>query len=271
MHFRIEGSIITRLARESLYQNDDLKRAVDVLMAGLHTDMLSPEERFLLALKILDGKFKITGTYPDGDYDVAAAGPEEQEGVPGLMAWLGKVQEKLQDAEELAQKNAALEEKLGFLSENLSKSNIDRLNDLWYDSGMDGRLLNKRSSVEISPAMQDALEHYRSGRDDDYGWLRPDGMFYPVEFGKHQSWAWDYVSKYMPEEAPLCNDGRCGDILVQRNWILLHNPTLGPAIAIRDESDPHRRITKAQSKFLYDYYAERNMMQEAKKYVEDYL
>lgn len=51
-----------------------------------------------------------------------------------------------------------------------------------------------------------------------------------------------------------------GDALVDRGWILLHNPSQG--IAYPTESENHVR-TKAQKEFLYDYYMERKCYSEA--------
>lgn len=51
-----------------------------------------------------------------------------------------------------------------------------------------------------------------------------------------------------------------GDALVDRGWILLHNPSQG--IAYPTESENHVR-TKAQKEFLYDYYIERKCYSEA--------
>ena len=51
-----------------------------------------------------------------------------------------------------------------------------------------------------------------------------------------------------------------GDWLVERGWILLHNPSQGIAFPTKN---PVKRYTKAQQDFLYDYYMERGKEKEA--------
>ena len=105
---------------------------------------------------------------------------------------------------------------------------------------------------------------------EDYGWLEPDGTFHGVEWGAHQEWAQNYMSEKFPEEAmngdidlqTKCNVGLigAGDWLVERGWVLLHNPSLGIAFPTKN---PVKEYTKAQREFLYDYYMERDCKKEA--------
>ena len=59
-----------------------------------------------------------------------------------------------------------------------------------------------------------------------------------------------------------CDVGLFGaaDWLVERGWVLLHNPGMGIATPTKN---PAREFTKAQKEFLYDYYMERNRENEA--------
>lgn len=105
---------------------------------------------------------------------------------------------------------------------------------------------------------------------EDYGWLEPDGTFHGVEWGAHQEWAQNYMSEKFPEEAMngdidlqiKCNVGLigAGDWLVERGWVLLHNPSRGIAFPTKN---PVKEYTKAQKEFLYDYYMERDCKKEA--------
>ena len=105
---------------------------------------------------------------------------------------------------------------------------------------------------------------------EDYGWLEPDGTFHGAEWGEHQEWAQNYMNEKLPEEAmdrdidlqTKCNVGLigAGDWLVERGWVLLHNPSRGIAFPTKN---PVKEYTKAQKEFLYDYYMERDCKKEA--------
>ena len=99
--------------------------------------------------------------------------------------------------------------------------------------------------------------------DDDYGWLEPDGSFHPVKWGEHQIWADEWMQKVLPcKEYIKFSDKElfAGDYLTQKGWILLHNPACGIAHISRNENC---RVTKAQKKFLYGYFWDRGLYDEA--------
>ena len=93
--------------------------------------------------------------------------------------------------------------------------------------------------------------------ETEYGWLSPDGVFYPVEFGNHQAWASEYLlrlyreDKITYEQAKIGANQNAGDILVNMGWILIHNPSNMRIKVTRNES---KTISKAQKEFLYDFY-----------------
>ena len=102
--------------------------------------------------------------------------------------------------------------------------------------------------------MMDVKEHTTA----DYGWLEPNGVFHEVEWGEHQYWADKYVEENFPEQyEEIINPG---DWLVDRGWVLLHNPSQGIAFPTKN---PVREYTKVQKEFLYDYYIERDCKDEA--------
>ena len=124
---------------------------------------------------------------------------------------------------------------------------------------------------------QDALDSFMARMMDkedhiteDYGWLEPNGTFHGVEWGAHQDWTQNYMNEKFPEEAmdgdidlqTKCNVGLigAGDWLVERGWVLLHNPSQGIAYPTKNSV---REYTKAQKEFLYDYYMERGCKEEA--------
>lgn len=93
-------------------------------------------------------------------------------------------------------------------------------------------------------------------KENAFGWLSPDGTFYPVNFGEHQKWAAQYLlslrrnGKISHEEAKLDRNYNVGDILVKRGWVLLHSPQRDN---VKIEKNPIKRLTKRQQDFLYDY------------------
>jgi len=100
--------------------------------------------------------------------------------------------------------------------------------------------------------------------ESEYGWLAPDGIFYPVEFGNHQTWAAEYLlslyrnGRISYEEAK--NNQNIGDVLVGRGWVLIHNPSQHNIQITRDFS---KNCTKAQKVFLYDFLYKHGRMEEA--------
>lgn len=93
--------------------------------------------------------------------------------------------------------------------------------------------------------------------ETEYGWLAPDGVFYPVEFGNHQLWASEYLlhlyenDKITYKEIILSGNQNAGDKLINQGWILIHNPSNTLIKVTRNES---KTITKSQQEFLYDFY-----------------
>lgn len=109
--------------------------------------------------------------------------------------------------------------------------------------------------------------------ESEYGWLAPDGKFYPVEFGKHQTWASKYILKlcregYIPvEELRKAGSGdHVGDWLVNRGWVLIHNPTQRFTEITNNLA---KRFTKSQKEFLHDYLYKRKRYKEAEEILED--
>ena len=95
---------------------------------------------------------------------------------------------------------------------------------------------------------------------DDYGWLSPDGKFYPVGWGSHDSWARDYITKHFKGVDVFRPCFYCGDFLEKKGWLLLHNTYMG---AVELSADELRDASKKQKEFLYDYFTEREMDREA--------
>ena len=105
-----------------------------------------------------------------------------------------------------------------------------------------------------------------TGKETEYGWLEPSGKFHPVEFGNHQMWASEYIlnlfqeGKISYEEANLSNKQDTGDVLVNRGWVLIHNPSQHQIKITRDLS---KRLTKAQTDYLYNFLRKHEREKEA--------
>lgn len=56
--FTISGETITTLAREMLYEGNNLTGAIELLMASTETEELSEGDRLKIAIDILNGKKK---------------------------------------------------------------------------------------------------------------------------------------------------------------------------------------------------------------------
>lgn len=112
----------------------------------------------------------------------------------------------------------------------------------------------------------DATNEDMIEKETEYGWLEPSGKFYPVEFGNHQTWASEYIlnlfeeGKISYEEASLSNEQDTGDVLVNRGWVLIHNPS---QYSIKITRNLSKRLTKAQADYLYDFLKRHGKEKEA--------
>lgn len=73
---------------------------------------------------------------------------------------------------------------------------------------------------------------------------------------------WDVAMDHISEstQREIRKELGAGDWLVERGWVLLHNPSQGIAFPTKN---PVKEYTKAQKEFLYDYYMERDCKKEA--------
>lgn len=274
LRFSVQGQFITRLAREKVFQENPprIAYAIKLLMSCLETDQMSEGDRLLLAVKILNGQARIIGTYPDDDYGVEIL--DEPEGKFDLFE---RVDRMCQEIAQLKEDNRELSEKLCCVADEIDDWRMRAINRIWrteYGGTSDifpdiaapvFRGIAGSDDVADDP-VADALDRMRSGEDDDYGWLAPDGTFYPVEFAEHQSWAWKKLKDLKAIEGHELNTGRCGDKLVDMGWALLHNPGMGTAFVTSSDTKP---LTKRQKEFLFDYYTKRNKHEKARAYLDE--
>lgn len=97
------------------------------------------------------------------------------------------------------------------------------------------------------------VKEVESKSKENYGWLAPDGTFYPVEFGNHQAWASEYLlrlyheGKISYDQARREDNGDVGDLLTDMGWILIHNPHGYDFKITRNLS---KRVTNKQKDYL---------------------
>ena len=122
--------------------------------------------------------------------------------------------------------------------------------------------------LETFVANHEYMEERLKFRDEKYGWLAPDGTFYEVEFGDHEGWARNYLKENFTDEEWKAKPAieTCGDTLLKKGWVLLHNPRYLQANITRNFT---KRYTKAQKEFLYDYLVLRRRNREANEVMED--
>ena len=269
LHFSIEGAFITKFARELLYERHDLDKAISYLKDCTLSDELSETEHIKLIMDILRGKADIVGTYPGEDYGIECHDdlPEEK-----LNPSIGELMNQMQKTiDELKQKNEQLLLQRNFLYCELFENTPYTLKEYMtaYETAYDEPFLNAEEQKTLgypdtlanhtlmalnkltggnTSLLDSFMERIHQDLPDDYGWLHPNGTFYPVDFGEHE-------------------DHSYGDFLVYRkNFCLLDNPAQGLA---RVTCNPAKNRTKAQKEFLFDYYTKRNHPEIAKLYFDE--
>lgn len=131
-------------------------------------------------------------------------------------------------------------------------------NDAWD-------VINGRKKIVGNKIVDSEIET----RKEDYGWLAPNGTFYPVKFGNHQTWASKYLlDGYKKGDFDLKCNTNPGDKLCEMGFILIHNPHGYNLSITRDLS---KRITLKQKDFLLDYFEENGLTEWSYKLLENKL
>lgn len=261
--WRVDGGFITNLAREKCYVEHDIQAALRILTGCMQSDELSEEEIIGMAMKILDGKAELKGVFPDDDYGYRELDkPDERYNLSNLIFIKDENKKLEQEVNDLSSKLAFIYKNCdSHILRELDKQYVEEYDEYLIPAGV--RRDKGFDRVSTGSKMLDSyLKRQKMDTEDDYGWLEPSGKYHPVEWGDHQEWANNYILQ-------LCNDGvmnpdeaptDCGQYLVSKGWILLHNPAQGIPIMTKDDIN---RMTKSQKEFLYDYYIERDCHKEA--------
>ena len=109
---------------------------------------------------------------------------------------------------------------------------------------------------------------YKEESKESYGWLAPDGKFYKSDFGQHQTWASDYLLREFKDGniEELSIGENPGDILINKGWILIHNPSGFQLHITRNVS---KRMTLKQKDFLLEYFTDMAAFEWIKKLDQD--
>lgn len=253
LNFSVEGEFITNMARDKLINQHDLIGAIKLLDSALVTDQLNELEKMGLMFKILQGSLSIVGTYPGDDYGVDET-PENKE---ILASAVSKQGQKIKDLEET---NERLMNQLEIMEPLIPKPIKKEINNACGETVFDIDDTAKQIERDLTGVLNET----------DYGWLSPTGIFTPVPFGEHERFALDYLTTHTnkTERMDIIRryHSRMTDWLIyDMHFILLHNPSLGPAIITRNEMYP---MSKSQCDFLFEYLMERGRETEASALVD---
>lgn len=274
LQFNMMASFVQKIAREKMLYENNIASAVEIL-----TGMFVPkdDEQALqiqgLAWRILNGNVVMSGDMVSG---FNFEDPEDLKDRNDISEWNEKILKKLSDAESELQ---TLTQKFCFIVENLSEESPYTLRNIareyqreygerlfedgsFYADGVSDTL---ESDSFASKLLDDFMDHKASEKDDDYGWLEPDGTYHPVAWCNHQEWATEYLRQNYDEDDywKLAREFlyRDGDVLVYKlGWVLLHNPAQARAFPTFDST---KGLTKHQKEFLFDYYRKRGRNREA--------
>lgn len=293
LSFKISGEFITNTAREKFYQNNDLKSALELLKNCLVSDQLTENQTLMLALQVLNYDAEIVGTYPGDDYGVKFNKNHDENScdMSHIIDIFNRINERNKNTHDIY---AELLKKYLFVCDQLSDYELTDINAAYYNENGEflfpdietpaWKLAKYNNDAVNNPMLESFLEQRKreiSGKNthDDYGWLDPEGNFYPVEWCRHDEWARNYLNVNKPFDENNANlywttdkDGNKqhisgGDVLIlNMHWALLHNPYRGLA---QLQYNNAYGLTNAQKKFLYDYFIERNRHTEANALYDD--
>lgn len=251
LSFSITGEFVTRIAREWFWLERKPWAVVEELLLSCMcgTDQ-SKEELQKLARDVVFGRARFIGNTADGSYGLT---DDDQDLVIRNVESLGR------RLKELEKEYSELQQKYLDLAE--------RCDSEGYSWLLEPGSRRKSGRAGMQPILASFLDQQEIEKkfDDNYGWLEPNGTFHPVEFAEHQNWAWKKLKELGVVKKNEPNFGRSGDALVERGWVLLHNPGMG--IAYVTSSDT-KSLTKAQREFLFGYYTDRGLDQKAAEYLE---
>lgn len=268
LKWSVSGEFITRIAKEWFYIEHRPYEKVEELLLSCMCGTDIPQEKLkAMAQDVILGRAEFVGNTSDDTFTYTTIECPE---TPKVFLEYNK---SYDECKEIKKRINDLLNAILYCTEDDEETAlcvIEDAEDKFVFSNMLRNYGKVRRIISNAPLVDDYLEAQKT--EDNYGWLEPNGRFYPVEWCEHQDWALkkikeqnllDEFRKYS-ESKKFINSA--GDFLCQRGWILLHNPAQGTAKVTRNET---KRITKAQSEFLFDYYTKRGKHDLAKQYLID--
>lgn len=265
LHFsygEISSNIINDAIFCALEKDHDLEQALKLVKGFTENSTQTDEEHTCMAYDILNGKAKIVGTYLHDDYGVDYPNDcKNNHRITNIM------QKLTNDLDETKKQLLELQQRWCFVCEQFSDVKRRQLNKEYYEE-FGKYIFQPKEFDALNTKLDEFLDRMTSpDNPEEYGWLAPDGTFYPVDWAKHSKWAADWLKKYYPmdknpdlywfEDRPIYAD----EVLTTKlHWVLLHDPYQGKA---QLSKDPLTRLTKAQQEFLYDYFTKRGRKKDA--------
>jgi hypothetical protein len=227
--FDVDGEWCTQTAREWLYADKrPYDKVLDFLLACMDGTDTPKETLIEYADDILQGKRKLTGNTRDGSYGLT------DDDVNIMRTYREYFYNKPAER-------------------RVVEMGGDVLDEVYSPAGVtlsDLEALSKRLNSGAAK-LSKGFERW------DYGWLRPDGKFFPSGWGEHERFAADYIEKNFRNADLVIY---AGDFLIEKGWLLLHSPSNS---GVRAWALNFSRSTKRQKEFLYDYFLERGGQDEA--------
>lgn len=265
LSFNVQGEFITKLAREWLFcEEKDIEKVMDLLLSCMNGTDMKPEELKRYAEDVLLGRADFTGNTADGTFCMTTYDPSEQPDVPEYFDIFKRLSAEIEKRKKVEKERDRYMKWYSVAMEHVPEY---AKNKVLKETGQP---TESRYGNDMLGSFMERIMDEKEYSTGDYGWLEPDGTFHEVDWGNHQEWAQRYIEENFPEMAEdddvdmqiKCNVGLigAGDFLVEKGWVLMHNPSQGIAIPTKN---PAKRYTKKQQEFLYDYYMERGKEGEA--------
>lgn len=247
--FSVNGKWLTDFLRNRfLHEDVDFEWFVQTVKELLKPNGLSEERIEQISIDIILGRSYFKGSTADGTFTYCDGSDDPIK--PDFFKKFSNLRKSLAE-EEKARKEAveAWQELALVLKGEVSRSNCE------CQSNID--LLKPSPTEELIERMIAPEKEVAP-----YGFISPDGEFYPVEWSCHEKFASEFIdAKNWREDYALNGVSIYNtDYLVHnKGWLLLHNPRLGNPILTQGD----KRMTKAQRETLYDYFIKYGMKNEA--------
>lgn len=267
--FSVQGEFITSLAREWLfYEGEDWNKITGLLESCMCGTDMSEKQIRRYAEDVLIGRAELKGNTAEGTFHLCTYEVDEQPEVKESMNIFLQLVKAKQEKKTAQKELEKMQEWYAVAMEHLTER---EQREVMKETGQE----IPEDDYGLSDALQGFIDRMTDEEEhstEDYGWLEPDGTFHEVKWADHQDFAEKFIRENMTEEDWIAagihqpgqfrSDSLCtfGDYLIERGWVLLHNPSQGIAFPTKK---PEKRYTKAQKEFLYDYYMERRREKEA--------